>query len=118
MTKPLKSRVQAAEMKVLRVIKGVTRLDRLRNTDIRRDVGVMSILDLNEESKMRWYGHVKRMEEARYPRKILEWTPDGRRPTGRPRLRWIKGIEEALERRSTSLREAQDEAIYQDYIDL
>ena len=114
LTKPLKSRIQAAEMKVLRMIKGVTKRDRLKNQAIREDVGVMSVLDLIEESKMRWYGHVMRMEDERYPKRMLEWIPDARRPVGRPRARWMKGIEEALESRNTSLGEIQDGATYED----
>lgn len=47
--KKLKSRIQAAEMKVLRIIKGVTRLDRLRNERIRQEAAVMSVLHLLEE---------------------------------------------------------------------
>lgn len=65
---------------------------RLRNTDIRHDIGIMLILDLIVESKMLWYGQVKRMEEERYTRRMLEWTPDGRTPTERHCMRWIKTL--------------------------
>ena len=35
LTSKTRSQIQAAEMKILRLIKGVARLDRLRNEDIR-----------------------------------------------------------------------------------
>ena len=87
LTNKTKSKIQAAEMKILRVIKGVTRRDRLRNVDIRDELGITSILDIVERNKLRWYGHVQRMEEDRLPKIMLEWTPQGRRPVGRPRRR-------------------------------
>jgi len=37
LTSAAKSKIQAAEMRVLRLIKGVTRSDRLRNEDIRAE---------------------------------------------------------------------------------
>ena len=101
-------------MKALRIIKGVTRRDRLRNEWIRQEIGVMSVLDLIEEWKMRWYGHVMRMENWRYPKQTMEWVPTERRPVGRPRTRWIKGVEEALEKRDTNLPEVQEREIYED----
>lgn len=60
-----KSQVQTAEMKVLRLIKGVTRLNKMKNEDIRRDVDVKIILTLIEEGQLRWYRHVRRMDNVR-----------------------------------------------------
>ena len=113
LTTKTKSMIQAAEMKVLRIIRRVTRLDKLRNTRIREELGVTSILDLIEKSKLRWYGHVQRMTDDRYPKKALNWTPEGRRPVGRPRMRWMKGVEEGLEKRGTTIEEVTEEELYQ-----
>ena len=74
-------------MKVLRLIRGVTRLDRLRNEDIRRDLEIDNVLVLVERGQLRWYGHVKRMPDHRYPKRFLDMIPEGRRPVGRPRKR-------------------------------
>ena len=46
-----------------------------------------SILDLVERGQLRWYGCVKRMADHRYPKRLLEVIPEGRRPVGRPRMR-------------------------------
>ncbi len=66
MTK-LRSQLQAAEMRVLRLIVGVTRLDRLRNDNIRRELGVESIIEFTERNQIRWCGHLLQMPENRRP---------------------------------------------------
>ena len=38
-----------------------------------------------------------RMDGGRFPRRILEWKPMGRRIRGRPRKRWIEDIEEDIQ---------------------
>ena len=53
-------KLEGAEMKCLRVIRGVTRRDRMMNEEVPRDVGVMQMRDKMQESRLRWYGHVRR----------------------------------------------------------
>jgi hypothetical protein len=36
------------------------------------------------------------MKSTEIPRKLMEWKPEGRRNVGRPRLRWMDGVEEDL----------------------
>ena len=38
--------------------------------------------------RMRWVGHVARMGERRGLYRVLVGKPEGKRPLGRPRLRW------------------------------
>jgi len=42
-------------------------------------------------------GHVMRMDDKRTPNRILQRKPIGTRTRGRPRKRWIAGIEEDLQ---------------------
>ena len=42
--------------------------------------------------RLRWAGHVARMEESRTPFKMLTGKPTGKRPLGRPRRRWEDNI--------------------------
>jgi hypothetical protein len=41
---------------------------------------------------MRWAGHVARMWEKRNAYRILVGKPEGKRPLGRPRRRWVNNI--------------------------
>jgi hypothetical protein len=42
--------------------------------------------------QMRWAGHVARMGEDRGVHGVLMGKPEGKRPLGRPRLRWEDNI--------------------------
>ena len=42
--------------------------------------------------RMRWAGHVVRMGEERGVHRVLVGKPEGRRPLGRPRRRWVDNI--------------------------
>ena len=103
-----KSRIQAAEMRVLRLVRVVTRRDRIRNINIRRMLGIQPLLDGIEKSKLRWYGHVKRMNEERLPRKYLDCQQAGKRTVGWSRKRWKEGVDEALRRRGTIAWEVEE----------
>jgi hypothetical protein len=41
---------------------------------------------------MRWAGHVARMGEKRSVYRLFAGNPEGKRPLGRPRRRWIDNI--------------------------
>jgi hypothetical protein len=44
---------------------------------------------LIKSRRMRWAGHAARIGERRNAYKILVGNPEGRRPLGRPRRRWV-----------------------------
>jgi hypothetical protein len=50
-----------------------------------------NIFRMTKSSSMRWTGHVARMGE-RNSYRILVGKPEGRRPLGRPRRRWVDNI--------------------------
>jgi hypothetical protein len=47
---------------------------------------------------MRWEGHVARLEEKRNAYRIFVGKPEGKRPLGRPRRRWVDNIKINLKR--------------------
>jgi hypothetical protein len=46
--------------------------------------------------RLRWCGHIKRMNNERIPKKIITTKIEGARKRGRPRKRWIDEVEEDL----------------------
>jgi hypothetical protein len=55
-----------------------------------------NVLEVTEEKRLRWFGHVERMPGNRLPLKILEWEPEGTRRSGRPKERWIDGVRRSM----------------------
>ena len=49
-----------------------------------------NIVRVIKSRRMRWAGHVARMGEGVY--RALVGKPEGRRPLGRPRRRWVDNI--------------------------
>jgi hypothetical protein len=75
-------------MRFLGSVKGHTRLDKIRNEDIRKELGVFSVNDRIRRYRQDWLEHVERMEEGRVLKQALWYRPKGRRDLGRPRRRW------------------------------
>jgi hypothetical protein len=48
-----------------------------------------SIIGMIKSRKKRWAGHVARMGEKRHAYRLLVGKPEGKRPLGRPRRRWV-----------------------------
>jgi hypothetical protein len=57
------------------------------NEELRHKMKQEDIVQFIKSQRLRWAGHVMRMEKTRTTRKITEWTPYKTRPVGRPRLR-------------------------------
>ena len=82
------SRLQACEMMCLRRIEGVSRLDRMRNEDIRQSLGKVAVVDMMKDRQMRWKEKLVRMDGSRLVKQVYEGDVVGKRPRGRPRKRW------------------------------
>ena len=81
-------RLEAAQMKFLRHLLGITKLDKEKNQCIREKTGVQNIVKEIKQYQKKWLQHVQRMYTNRLPKQALQYKPKGRRNMGRPRKRW------------------------------
>ena len=65
--------------------------------------------------KLNWGGHITRLGEGRSAFKILTVTPVGKRPLGRPKLRWEDNIMMDLKETDINTRNWFDLAQDRDY---
>ena len=70
---------------------------KLHNEELNSLYSSPNIVRVIKSRRMRWAGHVARMEEGRGVHKVLVGKPEGQRPLGRPRRRWEDNIKMDLE---------------------
>ena len=86
------------ENKVLRRIFGSRRDEvtgdwrRLYNEELNDLYSSPNIVRVIKSRRMRWAGHVSCMGEERRVYRVLVRKPEGKRPLGRPRRRWVDNI--------------------------
>jgi hypothetical protein len=67
-------------------------LDAKYNDELHSLYSSPNILRVIKSRRMRWAGHVARMEEGRGVYRVLVGRPEGKRSLGRPRRRWEYNI--------------------------
>ena len=67
------------------------------NEELNRLYSSPNIVRAIKSRRMRWAGHVARMEEGRGVYRVLVGKPEGKRPLGRPRCRWKVNIKMDLQ---------------------
>jgi len=65
---------------------------KLHNEELNDLYSLPNILRVVKSRRMRWAGHVARMGKDRGVHRVLVGKPEGKRPLGRPRLRWEDNI--------------------------
>jgi hypothetical protein len=65
---------------------------KLHNEEFHNLYSSPSIIRIIKSRRMRWAGHVVRMGEERNACRTLVGKPEGKRPLGRPRRRWVDNI--------------------------
>jgi hypothetical protein len=86
------------ENRVLRRIFGSKRDEvtgewrKLHNEELRDLHSSPSIIRIIKSKRMRWAGRVARMGEKKNSYRLLVGKPEGKRPLGRPRCRWVDNI--------------------------
>jgi hypothetical protein len=65
---------------------------KLHNEELHNLYSSPSKIRIIKSRRMRWVGHVARMEEKRNVYRLLVRNREGKRPLGRPRHRWIGNI--------------------------
>ena len=102
-------KVNVLERKCLRSLVGVSRMNRVKNEEVRRRAGIERELASGADQRvLRWFGHVERMEdENRMARRVLMAEISGGRVRGRPRLGWTDGAKVALGNRGMTVEAAR-----------
>ena len=69
------TRLEAAEMRFLRNVKGYRRLDKIRSEVVRKELEISEIQDVRAKYKQNWINHLERMDNTRLPKNALNYKP-------------------------------------------
>ena len=86
------NKLNSAEIRMLRRARGYTRLDHIRNEDIRKEGHVKPVAAFLENKRLKWFGHCLRRERNHICAKSLRLEVSGRRSRGRPKKRWMDNV--------------------------
>ena len=79
MKKAQEKKLDVAEMRMLRWMSGVTKLDRIRIERIRGTTKVGEISKKVQESRLKWYGHVLRRKHQCVGKRVMGMEVPGKR---------------------------------------
>jgi hypothetical protein len=65
---------------------------KLHNEELRDLYSSPSIIKIIKSRRMTWAGYVARMGKKRNEYRLLVGKPEGKRPLGRPRRRWMDNV--------------------------
>ncbi|KAJ4435614.1 hypothetical protein ANN_18230 [Periplaneta americana] len=84
----LKQMVKVCQRKMELKIMQVTVKDRIRNVDLRKNTGMKDAVQVEDELKWKWGGHVARLRDTQWTNRVTMWDPRiGKRSAGRQRTR-------------------------------
>lgn len=87
-------------MDFMRRSRSVSKLDHVRNEEIKKRMGMeKDIIDEVEKKWLQWYGHMRRMDDDRWPKRIWDWKSFAKRKRGRPLRDWNIDVKEAMNSR-------------------
>jgi exonuclease III len=90
-------RLNSFHLRSLRSILGISWQDKVTNNEILSHSGLPSMTTLLRQRRLRWLGHVRRMDDGRIPKDVLYGELEtGKRPTGRPLLRYTDVVKRDL----------------------
>ena len=99
-------------MRMLRWMCGVTKLDKIRNERIRGTTKVGEITKKVQERRLKWYGHVMRIEEHYVGRRAMVMKVQGRRKREIPKRRWLDKVKDDIKEKGLSVDDVYDRATW------
>ena len=80
------------DMRMIRWMCNTSLKDRKSSGELRSRLGIHSIRDVIQARRLRWFGHLERMEGDNWVSKCRDLVVPGTKPGGRPRKTWQEVI--------------------------
>ena len=103
LTTAMENKLNTCENRWLRRILRIKYTDRVSNAEVRVRTEQEIAENTVRKRRMKWYGHISKMNKDRWSCIVHNWKQTGKRPVGRAKQRWMDNIEKGLKRASLSL---------------
>ena len=70
--------------------------DRCSMSDLHTKLKISNIVEVLRQGRLRWFGHIMRLNDNLWQKKILSFHVDGAAPRGRPKMRWIDNVNQDM----------------------
>ena len=109
MTVANRKKLEAAHHKWMRRILGITWKQMVTNEEVRKITGMGTLEVILRRNRLRWLGHIHRMDDNRLAKQVLNWIPkEGRKKRGRPRKNWRATVTEDLKKMNMIWEDAEE----------
>ena len=81
------SKLQSFKMMCLRKVQGVTRMDRVRNKEVREALGQEAVIEMVKQKQRKWKVKLERMRDSRLVKIVYEEEAKEKSLRGKPRKR-------------------------------
>jgi hypothetical protein len=96
MTSTISHNLEVFQNRCLRRIFNIYWPNTIRTEELLKRSHVQPVTTVVKQRRWRWIGHVLRMPQASNTRIAMRWTPEGKRPRGRPKETWRRTVEREL----------------------
>ena len=100
-------RMESTEMRMVRMMCGKTLRDKVPSIMLRERMGIEDIEEHLREYRLRWLGHLERMNPEDLVRRVRKENIVGRKKRGRPKKSWEDVVKEDMVKRNLKVEDAQ-----------
>jgi len=105
-------RLQRTERMMMRWMCGVSLKDKFRSRDLVECLGICEVAEVVRRGRLRWFGHVERMNGDNWVSACRDIKMEGVRGRGRPKKTWQDCVSEDMKRLGLKREDAQDRALW------
>ena len=80
--------LERTEMRMIRWMCGTSLSERIPSKELRKWLGIEAVGDVIRRTRLRWYGHVERKDDADWVKACSHLEVEGTVPPGRPKKTW------------------------------
>ena len=110
------SRLERADASMIRWMCRTRLSEHIASKVLRGRLGLVSVRDLIQTKRLRWFGHVERMDVDNWVSKCRSYKVEGRLARGRPKKTWFEAVRKDLRERNINRQLALDRKVWKSVI--